>query len=526
MNAPATLAPTTGILLTAMQSGMSYIDAAAEFVDNAFGPAAGNADTIWIADARDAVIFLDQGNGVRDINLLFRLGDGDSRNSAQDIGRFGVGSKFGALTFGQDVEVHTVRDGRYHNFRVDWEKVLESGKWPAEYDGKGRNIRNAPKAVRKGGTMIVVRKTFDHKRRPFEATWVTELGSRFQVALLDGKDIRFSRANSLNSFLSGRSKGEISIAEKFEAMLEESLTDRGVADIVLGSNLDCEIMFGKLQTGNRKLSGVHVSFGGRTIEIIDRVFNDKGEEIKLPGKFFARVDLSDGWKEHLNFNKTKIVNYRDELLAAIYKAAQPLIDSMLGDESSVVLEKLSLQLTNMLNLTVGKKLVTRGERLYTPTDEDGDLSPDNKRKTDTPINPSPEDVHKGDHNHGAKEGDTHGGSGGVFELTINATPEGVDGNASTAVLEQSGGNVTCTVNFNVDYPFMNELMMGKGNGTEGKLLVCLNALADTLARDAMDNGPWAVRMFDPEKYSELHNLSHFDVHQAVFNELTKSVTKE
>src|SRR6185503_15919314 len=74
-----------------------HVTALSEFIDNALGEAAGNADTVKIQFDPYMIIVEDDGRGIENMNAMFTIGDSHSRLSSRDIGQFGYGAKVGAL---------------------------------------------------------------------------------------------------------------------------------------------------------------------------------------------------------------------------------------------------------------------------------------------------------------------------------------------------------------------------------------------------------------------------------------------
>jgi hypothetical protein len=350
-----TLAPVTGILYTAIQSGMSYVDAASEMADNTFGVAAGNTDTLWIVYTDDAVLFMDKGNGVKDINNMFRLGASGSRGNAEDIGRFGVGSKFGALTYGYKITVMTVRDSTYHTFTIDWSEVLQSDDWPTKYKGSGLPSNKAPKFIRDGGTIVLIENIRHGKSLRIGNVFKRQLGMRFMQSFERGNDIIISRSLSVADALAGKFSDSSSLSACVIDDVRSRTTDKGKAVITVqtedGRSLRARLMYGRLPDGDASMSGVHVSFGGRTIETEQRKFD---ETRKVPTQFMAMVFLDNkGWKECLNYNKTRITEYREELMAEVANAAHDLLDKLKEETEAARQTTLELNMSNMMSDMLG-----------------------------------------------------------------------------------------------------------------------------------------------------------------------------
>ena len=513
----ATLAPTTAILQTAIQSGMTHIDAVSEFVDNSFGPSAGDANEMTIIDAQDGTMFVDQGRGVSDLNLLFRLGDGNSRKSTSDIGRFGVGSKFGALTFGTDVTVMTVHEGKFHQFSVDWGKVLTSGKWPNAYTGEGLSTSKAPKLIKEGGTIIIVKDLHKGRQRPADLTYIKRLGLRFMPALMLGKNIKVYRANSIKQAQEGSIRTTLDIKEAFSKFLSNKVRKQESHTIKVGNKV-ANCTFGEIPDGDSTLTGVHITYGGRVIKTLDRLGKNR-----LPSKFFGRVDLGTGWKSSLSYNKTEITEDADLLESAIYEAAENLIKRLTNDEQSKITERLAAEISNMMDKRFGK--------LLRPT-SDGDVDNDEGDDSQT-FGDGDEEVVNGDgkkpkgenpnaskDKSGEKDGDKARRSGS-FEFNLKPGNYGKQAAACWADLVENGG-VVCNVFLNKDIPVVAKAMHGNPGNKPAVVLLSVKAMASYMTR----HPTWITRMFKGDVANEVISKEQIEQADDIYNEIMKMIVLE
>ena len=509
-----TLAPTTGILLTTVQSGMTALDAVSEFADNVFGKAAGNADVMHMIETKDAVIFWDAGAGVKDINQLFRLGDGSSRNSKEDIGRFGVGSKFGALSFGTKVTVMTVRDGVFHKFQVDWGKVLETGNWPNEYSGKGQPSSRAPQVIRNGGTVIIVQDLHANKRRPKDTTYIKSLGLRFMPAFEFGKDILLSRAPSLSVALEGKAH-VMSVRDEFDKLVRRSLRGKVDGEIVV-NGMKASVMFGELKDGDKNLAGIHISYSGRVVSTITGKLNGQ----QLPSKLFARIDLSSDWKHHLNYNKTVITHDVEELESAIAEAGASIIERLSQAESEKLFEKLGAEISNMIDPKFGKNLMNEAGQ-WDEGDEGEDVTTfDPENTTDTPVNPDNPNESRPEPNK-ATEGDKKSRKG-AFEIKLNPHHMGKDNIVSRAELVEDDNKVVCTVHLNLDVDIVKNAVTHNPANRPATMLLSAHALA----RFMVENHDWLERMFKGEEADMILSKSELEQVELAYIGIMKMVRSD
>ena len=497
---------------------MTHIDAVSEFVDNTFGPSAGNADLMTIIDAADGTMFVDQGNGVSDLNLLFRLGDGNSRNSSTDIGRFGVGSKFGALTFGTHVTVMTVHNGRFHQFSVDWNEVLESKKWPKAYEGQGAPASKAPGMLKNGGTVIIVKDLHKGRQRPADKTYIKRLGLRFMPALLLGKNIHVYRATSIANAQKGLYKTELDIQKEFQQFLKKKLK-RVEEKLITVNGKTASTTFGEVPDGDSTITGIHITYGGRVIKSLDKLGKDR-----LPSKLFGRVDLGASWKQSLSYNKTEITSDAEDLELAIYEAAKDMIARLSESEQSKITEKLAAEITNMLDSKFGRMLknfkegdldsdegigdttMTEGDEEFEPTGKENQSDQKrNVKKTDA----------------GTKEGTTKT-RGGLFEFDLKPGFYGKGAIPCYANLIEQSNSVTCEVFLNKDIPIVAKAMAGNPGNKPAVALLCVHAMAAYM----VENPEWIERMFRGDTANAVLAMNQMRQAEAVYNQILTMVVTE
>lgn len=315
--------PKTHLLQTLKHSGMSQKVAIAEFIDNSFGEAAGAASTFTlIQQGSKKLIFLDDGGGISDVNLLFILGGSDSSNSDVDIGRFGSGSKFGALTFGTKVTVETIYNNVYHKYTVDWDyQEFVEQDWPVAYEGAGLPVSKAPAVMNGCGSMITIEDLKPKPRLTSFPSLSDDMGLMFAMALKSGKTINLIKSKGKKLSIASLIKGKlIKVSSLFDTLSLDFINNfKGVVN-----SKTYTMQAGVLEEYKPKYSGIHIYFGGRTIAHLTKLNN-----IPLPSLLFAFIALdSFGWKHSLNYNKTSIVEDGVELESAILNQLQPLITKL------------------------------------------------------------------------------------------------------------------------------------------------------------------------------------------------------
>ena len=307
------LAPVTHMLSQLVNADLPEgpLSALNEFIDNAFGPDAGNAQAVRISYKPDMLVIDDNGQGVLNLNSLFRIGDSVSRLSRTDIGNFGYGSKVGVLYMGKHMMVQTVREGEYHAFEVDWEQVAECEQWPAPYQGKPLKFPKVKPITR--GTRIIIRK----RHRTFQLLPLAErMAHVYGPALRDGREITLAHYD-----LAGKLQKEVKVSELAGKTPLESVTTCSL--VVNGKRV--EVRAGAMLERKGRLNGVHLAFGHRVIRT-ERVLSQP-----LPARLYVEAKLDTAWKPCLTALKNDILTDKAELLAAIEECLADLI-AMLHQE--------------------------------------------------------------------------------------------------------------------------------------------------------------------------------------------------
>lgn len=305
-----------------------HVTALGEFIDNALGEAAGNADTVKIEFDSNEIVILDDGRGIAEMNSMFTIGDSHSRLSSGDIGQFGYGAKVGALYLAYVMTAETVRDGRYHSYRVDWERVQKSGEWPQGYRGSGipKHYERVP--LHKG-TRITLQNR--HATRGWQAEALAQhLAHVYRPALRAGRRISLVQRR-------GRTKRTWNLQKLLDGLrLENEMTARGV---VRGKPFT--LRAGRARNLSYRLNGVHIGFGHRFI-VTERALVER----HIPSQLYAEVMLSHAWKDSLGANKGSISKHRDELLREIERILAPLIDKLEGEAQEIEIRGFVLELSH------------------------------------------------------------------------------------------------------------------------------------------------------------------------------------
>jgi Histidine kinase-, DNA gyrase B-, and HSP90-like ATPase len=327
------LVPKPHMLKSIRSRNWNLAGAIEELVDNSLGHGKAESVLVYIDNARGIAV-VDDGVGVDDVNRIFRLGDASSHDVLSEIGQYGVGAKHATIYLGDDVSVHTARDGVFHHKHVNWRKVERSGQWPLAYRGKGR-----PATSDERGTKILVTElAHGHYQLVTSEKLAHELGQVFAPALRRGVEI--SVHHSLKS-------GE------YQRLAVEPFEPSDMTDEIMISG-QIETARGPLQwTGRAGLSkslterhnGVHIAFGHRVIETTREPF--LGESAPT---LYCEVVLDDTtpWKHDLSEHKDKVVRHRKELVETIHAAIEPLLKLSAEQSSYLALKGMTAPIEALL----------------------------------------------------------------------------------------------------------------------------------------------------------------------------------
>jgi hypothetical protein len=297
-----------------------------EFIDNALGAGSGNANNVMVAYKPDVLMIEDDGDGIEDINTMFRIGDSLNRLHNEDIGNFGWGSKVGALYLGWHVQIETVRDGKYHSFAVDWQKVRDEGEWPYEYQGKGRKPRG--RDLRKGTRILIGHR---HQGRSFVTRSMADrLAHIYSPALRAGKRVllaHYTRAM--------KEQYRIDLADHLDRNV---LTDETRMRVEVNGK-GASIRAGAMEKRTGRLNGLHIGFGHRVIHTV-KSFNDR----PMPVSLYAQVSLDKEWKKSLSATKNDLAFDKAELIDAVEEALAGLLDKMANEAQEARMDIITAQL--------------------------------------------------------------------------------------------------------------------------------------------------------------------------------------
>ncbi len=298
--------------------------ALAEFVDNSFGQ--GMSTQVAILDNRKlrTLTIQDNGVGMDQVGALLKLAsDRVEAQSATDISQFGMGGSEALvwLSWTEWAEVWSVRNGELQYFKVDWNQVAESNKFPPVSRARV-SAAKAPKAIRNGGTII--RLKVRSARQPWQRPAVQrQLGGLFAPAAEFGKELVWKTAGSSRP-VSLPSGIPVATGEHFVNINLRIPNPGGPELFVTG-----QVWYDENLKGEK---GVSFSYGPRVIiqagdPVSRHSFARPGAQAYSGRGVTGFLQLSSGWKQYLTTKKDGINDkgLQDALTAQVYDAIEETI---------------------------------------------------------------------------------------------------------------------------------------------------------------------------------------------------------
>lgn len=291
-----------------------------ELVDNAFGPAAGDADNVTITFEADRIIFEDDGRGTENMAALFKYAESPSRSDPNEIGQYGIGAKEAFIWLGKKTRVVSYCGNIAKRAELNWDKIKDLPEWPPLSVDE-----HEVEVGRRTGTSIEIIGLRNIKR--FRTLpLVKKLGETYASALRAGKTI---------TVINTRKGYEL---EEVQPFLPEGLSDVETLEGEVGGKR-YTIQIGILSEVYRQNSGIRFCFGHRVIEK-RTVLNGKS----LPARIFGYVELDRAWKFHLGANKVSVRD-SDELEEDIERLCSEKLRLADEYESEIFLEKIAADLS-------------------------------------------------------------------------------------------------------------------------------------------------------------------------------------
>jgi hypothetical protein len=165
--------------------------ALSELLDNSFGPARGNANSVKVFyDAKARIIsVLDDGRGMDAIGRLFQHGNTIGR-AIGDIGFYGAGGTKAILWMASDIQIWTLRDGMVQHDSVEWKKWMAAQSFAelgVRDDWKRATSFNTPVELLVCGHGTLITLHLSPRRRFHVHHVIAQLSKTYSTGLRRGK---------------------------------------------------------------------------------------------------------------------------------------------------------------------------------------------------------------------------------------------------------------------------------------------------------------------------------------------------
>ena len=325
--------------------------ALSEIVDNSFGPARGNANSVRIFyDAKARILsVLDDGQGMDAIGRLFQHGNTIGR-AIGDIGFYGAGGTKAILWMASHVQIWTLRDGMVQHDAVEWKEWMEAESFAelgVSNDWKRATLANKPEAlfVLRHGTFI--RLQLPPRRRFHVHHVIAQLSKTYSTGLRRGKRIIWVTVRR-NEVLD-----EKPLSDPFLQPSEKSKTIR--------FNIDIEYEDKHLPVSGRvhydentpaSESSIQIGYGFRIIRTARECYQSRDGEEKYAGTGVSGwLDLGENWQPYLSTTKDAFdyAPLYDALMGRVFEQIKPLLKAAEDQSFDVLFEELNINLERALN---------------------------------------------------------------------------------------------------------------------------------------------------------------------------------
>ncbi len=331
------LQPKTHIIHSYINKDWNLALALGEAIDNSFAPNKGGAQNIWIEFQKNAVLIWDDGRGMDNVDRAFVMGDSSSYKDSQDIGLFGVGLTNTAIWLGSELEVHTIRRGKYSTHKQNWDDILKVRRWPT-VRGRPQHVSQVrseliPKQIRDqgAGTFIKISKLRKQSGRAklfrLDAL-LTKLGHLFRPGLRSGLKIHIRRSKDAWSQVNPYTPIHLT-----NTITKTITVDGKQVHIHAGIMDPTQVQYAKFFVG----------FMHRTIRSSHDFFKDKNSN-----NVYGEITLGSGWDKCFSPDKTQIVDGWENLVDAVYSTCSSLLDEAREWKEQLRFDELGLHFSNEL----------------------------------------------------------------------------------------------------------------------------------------------------------------------------------
>jgi Histidine kinase-, DNA gyrase B-, and HSP90-like ATPase len=325
--------------------------ALSEILDNSFGPARGNANSVRIFHDTKARILsvLDDGRGMDAIGRLFQHGNTIGR-AIGDIGFYGAGGTKAILWMASRVQIWTLRDGMVQHDSVEWKEWMETESFAelgVSDDWKHATLANTPEALLVLGHGTFIKLHLPPRRRFHVHHVFAQLSKTYSTGLRRGKRITWVnvRRNEVSD--------EKPLSDPFLQPSEKSKTIR--FDIVIEYEDKHLPVSGRVhhdESTPASESCIQIGYGFRIIRTARECYQSRDGEEKYVGTGVSGwLDLGENWQPYLSTTKDAFddVPLFDILMGHVFEQIKPLLKAAEDQSFDVLFEDLNINLERALN---------------------------------------------------------------------------------------------------------------------------------------------------------------------------------
>jgi histidine kinase/DNA gyrase B/HSP90-like ATPase len=329
----------------------NIVGALSELLDNSFGPARGNANSVKVFyEAKARVIsVLDDGRGMDAIGRLFQHGNTIGR-AIGDIGFYGAGGTKAILWIASHVQIWTLRDGMVQHDSVEWKEWMAARSFAelgVSDDWKRATLFNTPEELLVCGHGTFIKLHLSPRRRFHVHHVIAQLSKTYSTGLRRGKRITWVnvRRNEvldekpLSDPVQPRSKKSSTIP--FEIVIEYEDKHLPVSGRV---HYD--------ESTPASESYIQIGYGFRIIRTARECYQSLDGEEKYVGTGVSGwLDLGENWQPYLSTTKDAFDDEPlfDVLMGHVFEQIKPLLKAAEDQSFDVMFEDLNINLEQALN---------------------------------------------------------------------------------------------------------------------------------------------------------------------------------
>lgn len=322
----ADYSPETHLIESLQRQNMTWAEALAEPIDNAFDA---SASQVVIRLANRVVEISDDGRGCSDLVAMCRPGSHRGatakRHRKEQIGQYGIGLKDCALFIGDQIEINSICEGIQSTLRIDYQEFQKRQSWI------GPDPERKPADGRSGTVIRMFMRA--GRNLPSQEVW-DKLAWMFTPAMTDlNKQILVPRR---------RSDWQPEPLRPFRMPILEDV----VQDTFTVGGKQVSITIGLLQ------SGQSIHYGPFWLSHLHRniTHTSLGAGSYSAARLAGKIRLGKGWV--LSKNKTLLLEGRDELGEAIFSRIEHLLIKSDSIARDVEVDALKTELEDLLNAAV------------------------------------------------------------------------------------------------------------------------------------------------------------------------------